>query len=81
VLGLGAAFLRDSFDDRLTSKEATEHAGGAPVLAMTRRAFLAAAAPLVVTVTEPNSRPRNLTGRCGPRCSSPGRSGSFAACW
>jgi len=56
ALGLGAAFLRDSFDDRLTSKEATEHAGGAPVLAMIpavpswRRS-----APLVVTVTEPNS--------------------------
>jgi polysaccharide biosynthesis transport protein len=56
VLGLGVAFLRDSFDDRLTSKEATEHAGGAPVLAMTplvpswRRRK-----PLVVTVAEPNS--------------------------
>jgi polysaccharide biosynthesis transport protein len=56
VLGLGAAFLRDSFDDRLTSKEATERAGGAPVLAMTplvtswRRQK-----PLVVTVSEPNS--------------------------
>ena len=57
MLGLGAAFLRDSLDDRLTSKEATEHAGGAPVLAMT---------PLVTTwrrqqhsrvvlVTEPTS--------------------------
>ena len=56
ALGLAAAFLRDSFDDRLTSKEATEHAGGAPVLAMTpavpswRRQ-----SPMVVTVTEPNS--------------------------
>ena len=56
ALGLGAAFLRDSFDDRLTSKEATEHAGGAPVLAMTplvtswRRQK-----PLVVSVTEPTS--------------------------
>jgi len=56
ALGLGAAFLRDSFDDRLTSKEATEHAGGAPVLAMIpavpswRRQT-----PLVVTATEPNS--------------------------
>ena len=56
VLGLAAAFLRDSFDDRLTSKEATEHAGGAPVLTMTpavpswRRQ-----APMVVTVTEPAS--------------------------
>jgi len=56
ALGLAAAFLRDSLDDRLTSKEATEHAGGAPVLAMipavpsSRRS-----APMVVTVTEPNS--------------------------
>ena len=30
ALGLGAAFLRDSFDDRLTSKETTEHAGCMP---------------------------------------------------
>jgi len=56
ALGLAVAFLRDSLDDRLTSKEATEQAGGASVLAMTpampswRRS-----APLVVTVTEPNS--------------------------
>jgi capsular exopolysaccharide synthesis family protein len=56
ALGLGAAFLRDSFDDRLTSKETTEHAGRAPVLAMTpvvtswRRQK-----PLVVSVTEPTS--------------------------
>jgi polysaccharide biosynthesis transport protein len=56
ALGLGVAFLRDSFDDRLTSKEAAESAGGAPVLAMTplvpswRRKK-----PLVVTVAEPNS--------------------------
>jgi polysaccharide biosynthesis transport protein len=56
ALGIGAAFLRDSFDDRLTSKEATERAGGAPVLAMTplvpswRRKN-----PLLVTVAEPNS--------------------------
>ncbi len=56
ALGLGAAFLRDSLDDRLSSKEAAEHAGGAPVLAMTpvvtswRRQQ-----PLVVTVAEPTS--------------------------
>jgi capsular exopolysaccharide synthesis family protein len=56
VLGLAAAFLRDSLDDRLTSKEAAEQAGGAPVLAMTpavpswRRQ-----SPMVVAVTEPNS--------------------------
>jgi len=56
AVGLGAVFLRESLDDRLTSKEAAEHAGGAPVLAMTplvtswRRRK-----PLVVTVTDPAS--------------------------
>ena len=56
ALGLAAAFLRDSLDDRLTSKETAEHAGGAPVLAMTpvvtswRRQK-----PMVVSVTEPTS--------------------------
>jgi receptor protein-tyrosine kinase len=56
ALGLGAAFLRDSLDDKLASKEAAEHAGGAPVLAMTpmvpswRRQQ-----PLVVVVAEPRS--------------------------
>ena len=34
LLGLGAAFLRDSLDDTLSSKESAERAGGAPVLAM-----------------------------------------------
>ncbi len=57
ALGLGAAFLSDSLDDRLTSKEATEHAGGAPVLAMTptvtswRRQQM----PLVVSIAVPTS--------------------------
>jgi polysaccharide biosynthesis transport protein len=56
AIGLGVAFLRDSFDDKLTSKEAVEHAGGAPVLAMIpvvsswRRQR-----PLVVVVAEPTS--------------------------
>jgi polysaccharide biosynthesis transport protein len=56
VLGLGAAFLRDNLDDKLTSKEAAEHAGGAPVLAMTplvpawRREQR-----VVVVVTDPTS--------------------------
>ena len=56
ALGLAAAFLRDSLDDRLTSKETAEHAGGAPVLAMTpvvtswRRQK-----PMVVSVAEPTS--------------------------
>ena len=34
ILGLAAAFMRDSFDDALTTKETTERLGGAPVLAM-----------------------------------------------
>jgi polysaccharide biosynthesis transport protein len=56
ALGLGAAFLRDSFDDRLTSKEATEQAGGVPVLAMTPVvAFPRRSGPVVVSVAEPTS--------------------------
>jgi capsular exopolysaccharide synthesis family protein len=34
ILGLGAAFLRDSLDDTLTSKEAAERSSGAPAIAM-----------------------------------------------
>ena len=34
TLGVGAAFLRDSLDDTLSSKEMAERSGGAPVLAM-----------------------------------------------
>jgi capsular exopolysaccharide synthesis family protein len=34
ILGLGGAFLRDSLDDTLASKEAAEQAAGASVLAM-----------------------------------------------
>ena len=34
MLGLGAAFLRDSLDDTLTSKEAAERTTGAPAIAM-----------------------------------------------
>jgi succinoglycan biosynthesis transport protein ExoP len=56
ALGLGAAFLRDSLDDRLASKDAAERAGGAPVLAMTplvpsgRRPE-----PVVAVLAEPSS--------------------------
>ena len=56
AVGLGAAFLRDSLDDKLATKEAAEHVGGAPVLAMTpmvpswRREQ-----PLVVVTAEPTS--------------------------
>ena len=57
ALGLGAAFLRDSFDDKLASKEAAEHAGGAPVLAMTPvvASWRRQQQPLVVVMTEPTS--------------------------
>ena len=34
ILGLGGAFLRDSLDDALSSKETAERLGGAPALAM-----------------------------------------------
>ena len=34
ILGIGATFLRDSLDDALSSKEAAERSGGAPVIAM-----------------------------------------------
>ena len=34
ILGLGTAFLRDSLDDAVTSKESAERLGRAPVLAM-----------------------------------------------
>jgi capsular exopolysaccharide synthesis family protein len=58
ALGLAAAFLRDSLDDRLTSKESAEQVGGGPVLAMTpvvaswRRQMKK---PVVVSLTEPTS--------------------------
>jgi capsular exopolysaccharide synthesis family protein len=55
ALGLAAAFLRNSFDDRLTSKQATENAGGVPVLAMTPQVTWPRQKPLVVSLTEPTS--------------------------
>ncbi len=57
ALGLAAAFLRDSLDDKLASKEAVEHAGGAPVLAMTPvvTSWRRQQPPLVVVVSEPSS--------------------------
>lgn len=57
LIGLGAAFARDSLDDRLSSKEAAERAASAPVLAMVpmvtswRRRQKA----VVVAATEPAS--------------------------
>jgi len=57
VLGIGAAYLRHSLDDRLTSKEATEQAGGAPVLAMTPvvTTWQRQEKPVVVASAEPTS--------------------------
>ncbi len=56
LLGLAAAFLLDSLDDRLMSKEGTEHAGAAPVLALTPVVTSwRQPGPLVVSVTEPAS--------------------------
>jgi tyrosine-protein kinase len=57
ALGVGAAFLRDGFDDRLSSKEGVEHAGGAPVLAMVPMvaSWRKRRTPLVVSVTDPTS--------------------------
>ena len=57
ALGLGAAFLRDSLDDKLASKEAAEQAGGAPVLAMTPvvSSWRRREQQLVVAVTDPTS--------------------------
>jgi polysaccharide biosynthesis transport protein len=56
ALGLGAAFMLDSLDDRLTSKEAVEHAGGAPVLAMTPMVSSGRREKaLVVSAAEPTS--------------------------
>ena len=56
-LGLGAAFARDSLDDRLSSKEATEEAADAPVLAMVPLVAMwrMRKQPLVVTRSDPTS--------------------------
>jgi len=56
ALGLGLAFLRHSLDDKLASKEAAEHAGGAQVLAMTPMvSSWRRRRPLVVVLTQPTS--------------------------
>jgi capsular exopolysaccharide synthesis family protein len=55
ALGIAAAFLRNSFDDRLTSKNATEHAGGIPVLSMVPLVTWPRQKPLVVSLIEPTS--------------------------
>ena len=57
ILGLGFAFLRDSLDDALSSKEAAEQLSGAPVLAMVPMvaAWKKRDQPLVVSVSHPLS--------------------------
>lgn len=58
VLGLGAAFLRDSFDDALISSEAVERVSGAPVLAMVPMVstWKRRETPLVISAAEPSSQ-------------------------
>ena len=58
-LGVGAAFLRDSLDDTLTSGEAVERVGGAPVLATVPMvaSWRKNANPVVISVTNPTSQP------------------------
>lgn len=57
LLGLGAAFLRDSLDDALTSKESAERIGGAPVLAMVPmvNSWKKRARPVIASSSEPTS--------------------------
>jgi capsular exopolysaccharide synthesis family protein len=57
ILGLAFAFLRDSFDDRLSSKEAAEELSGAPVLAMVPMisSWKKRDRPLVVSTSHPLS--------------------------
>jgi succinoglycan biosynthesis transport protein ExoP len=57
ILGLAAAFLRDSLDDAVTSKEAAEQLTGAPVLAAVPMvaSWRKRDRPLVVTLARPAS--------------------------
>ena len=57
ILGLAFAFLRDSLDDALSSKEAAEQLSGVPVLAMVPMvaAWKKRDQPLVVSVSHPLS--------------------------
>jgi succinoglycan biosynthesis transport protein ExoP len=59
ILGIGAAFLRDNLDDTLTSGEAVERVGGAPVLATVPMvaSWRKKADPVVIAVSEPTSQP------------------------
>jgi polysaccharide biosynthesis transport protein len=57
MLGIGGAFLRDGLDDALSSKEAVERFGGAPVLALVPMvsSWKKRDQPFVVSATEPTS--------------------------
>jgi capsular exopolysaccharide synthesis family protein len=57
ILGLAVAFLRDSLDDAITSKEAAEHLANAPVLAAVPMvtSWHKRDRPLVVTLARPAS--------------------------
>ncbi len=59
ALGIGAAFLRDSLDDTLTSGEAVERVSGAPVLATVPMvpSWRKKANPVVISVSDPTSQP------------------------
>jgi capsular exopolysaccharide synthesis family protein len=57
ILGIAFALLRDSFDDRLSSKDAAEELSGAPVLAMVPMvsSWKKRDQPLVVSISHPLS--------------------------
>jgi receptor protein-tyrosine kinase len=59
VLGIGAAFLRDSLDDTLSSAEAVEQIVEAPVLATVPvvASWRKKSRPVVISVTDPTSQP------------------------
>src|ERR1700761_7250378 len=58
LIGLGVAFLRDSLDDTLTSSEAAERVGEAPVLATVPLvpAWRKGETPQVMAISEPTSQ-------------------------
>jgi polysaccharide biosynthesis transport protein len=57
-LGIGAAFLRDNLDDTLTTGDAVDRVGGAPVLATVPMvaSWRRNANPVVMSVSEPTSQ-------------------------
>ena len=59
IVGIGAAFLRDSLDDTLASGEAVELVSGAPALATVPMVPLLrkSASPVLVSVSAPTSQP------------------------